>query len=138
MVAASVGGRREDMALSNLVVSGGVVYAASPTRIVGSDVDTGRAAFEFRLPVTAELSTLQMASAGEVLYVHANDRTPDGKRGASMIYAVDVAERRVLWTHHAARADAYDPAGSWPTRYMLPIDDGLVYENIQLLVRLGS
>jgi outer membrane protein assembly factor BamB len=138
MVAATVGGRREDLALSSLVVSDGVVYAASPSRIIGSDLDTGRAVFEFALPVTAELGTLQLASAGPVLYVHANGRTPDGKRGASTIYAVDVAEKRVLWTHHAGRADQYDPIGSWATRFVLPIDGGLVYENSQLLVRLGS
>ncbi len=138
MVAATVGGRRENLALATLAVSDGVVYAASPTRIVGSDLATGRAVFEFALPVTAELGTLQLASAGPVLYVHANAPTPEGKRGASMIYAVDVAEQRVLWTHHAGRVDQYDPLGSWATRFMLPIDGGLIYENSQLLVRLGS
>lgn len=138
MVAATVGGQRENLALTTLVVSDGVVYAASPTRIVGSDLETGRAVFEFALPVTAELSTLQLVNAGPVLYVHANGRTAEGRRGASMIYAVDVAERRVLWAHHAGRADQYDALGSWATRFMLPIDGGLVYENSQLLVRLGS
>lgn len=138
MVAATVGGQRENLALTTLVVSDGVVYTASPTRIVGSDLETGRAVFEFALPVTAELSTLQLVSAGPVLYVHANGRTAEGQRGASMIYAVDVAERRVLWTHHAGRVGQYDPFGSWATRFMLPIDGGLVYENSQLLVRLGA
>jgi outer membrane protein assembly factor BamB len=137
MVAATVGGRREDLALTNLVVAGDVIYVASPTRIIGLAVDTGQTVFEFMLPMTAELGTMRLAAAGGVLYLHANAPTAEGKRGAATIYAVDLTERRVLWTHHAARVDKYDPLGSWATQFMLPIDEGLVYENSQLLVRLG-
>jgi hypothetical protein len=92
---------------------------------------------EFMLPVAVELGTVRMAAADGVLYLHANAPTPEGKRGPATIYAVQMAESRVLWTHHAARVDKYDPLGSWPTQFMLPVDEGLVYENSQLLVRLG-
>jgi outer membrane protein assembly factor BamB len=137
MVAATVEKRPEKLALSELLVAAGVLYVPSATRILGLDLETGRTVFTFMLPQAAEFDTVRMVAADGVLYLHTNVPTAEGKRGPATIHAVQVAESRVLWTHHAARVDKYDPLGSWATTFMLPIDEGLIYENSQLLVRLG-
>lgn len=137
MAARTVEGRREDLALARMVVTGGVAYVASRTVVVGVDVATGRQVFSLPLPGTADLASIAMRAADGVLYLHAKSSDgPPETRGAARIHAIDLAEGRVLWSHHAARPDRFDPAGTWSTKFLLPVAGGLVYENSQLLVRL--
>lgn len=135
MVGTTVAGRRQSAARTQLVVAAGVVYSATSAAITGTDLESGRAVFDFPLPAPLELETIRMVAARDVIYLHGNPVLPTG-RGPATLYAVDLAERRVLWTHAVARKGQYDPLGSWTTRYMLPVENGLVYENSQLLVRL--
>jgi hypothetical protein len=94
--------------------------------------------YDFALPVTAELGTIARTSAGGVLFIHANATQPaGGSRGAAHLYALDIAAKKILWRHQVSRPDQYDKQGSWSTRYVLPVDNGLYYENQQLLVKLA-
>jgi len=135
-VTRTTGGRREDLALTQMVVTGGVVYVASPTAVVGVDLSSGRQTFEMPLPVAADLGSVRLRAAADVLYLHARAQDGPPASRAATLYALDVAEKRVLWSHKVARAGQYDPGGTWPTQYVLPLDGGLIYENSQLLVRL--
>ena len=135
MVASTVAGRRQEAALTQLVVTGGVVYSATSTALTGTDLESGRAVFDLALPAPLELDTIRMVAARGLIYVHGNPVLAAG-RGPATLYALELAERHVLWTHAAARKGQYDLLGSWTTRYLLPVEGGLVYENSQLLVRL--
>lgn len=128
-------GRRQELAYAFTAVAGGVVYVASSTAILGTDAATGRAVFEFTMPVASELGTMRLFAQGDVLYVVANEQLP-GARGPSYLYALDLAGRQILWRHHLARVGPYDKLGSWTTTSLQPADGALFYENAQLLVKL--
>jgi outer membrane protein assembly factor BamB len=132
-VAPVVDGRRQPMALTELVISGSAIYTASPTTIVGFDLGSGRPVFEFTLPVPGELSKFSLVSAGGVMYIASRGA---GTGQAAYIYALDLAARKILWRHHVSRPDRFDPEGKWPTKFMMPIDNGLIYENASRLVKL--
>lgn len=53
-----------------------------------------------------------------------------------MVHAIDLASKQVLWGHATGRPNQYDPTGRWATRFLLPVDNGLYYENEQLIVKL--
>jgi len=131
-----VAGRRQEMALGFTAITRGVVYAASATTIVGTDVASGRPVFEFAMPVPSELGTIRLVAQGDVLFVVANEQLP-GERGPAYLYALDLNDPRVLWRHHVARIGPYDKRGSWTTTSVQPADGSLFYENEQLLVKLA-
>lgn len=131
-----VAGRRTDLAVSSFAISGGVVYVASATTIYGTDLASGRAVFEFAMPVPSELRTMHLVAQGDVVYVIGNEQLT-GSRGPAYLYALDVAEKRLLWRHHLARPGEYDKLGSWTTRAIQPADGSLFYENQQLLVKIA-
>jgi hypothetical protein len=135
MVAPTVGGRPENVAFSQLVVAGGAVLSASPTALLGWDLETGATVFSFALPATMELSRIRLTGAQDVVYLAAS-ATGEGADGAAYLYAISLAGRGLLWRHHVARTDKYDTVGRWPTRFVLPLRDALVYENSQRLVKL--
>lgn len=135
MVAPTVDGRPESMNFSALVIQNGVVYAASPTAVLGWNLDTGARVFTFATPVPVELSKVQLVVAGDVLYMAAQG-TGTGAVTAAYLYAIDLTGKGLLWRHHVAKADTYDTVGTWSTRFVLPLQNGVAYENRQRLVKL--
>lgn len=129
----TVGNRKQPVALGQLVVTGGVIYTASSTELMGFDLASGRPVFQFPLPDPADLSKVRLAAAGGVMFLHSVGLPP---ADSAMLFAIDLAGKQVLWRHAAGRPDQYDPKGKWPTRYFLPVDNGLYYENQQLIVKL--
>lgn len=136
MVAPTVDGQRENMALSQPVVADGVVYAASPRYVLGWNLETGANAFTLAMPAPSELSTVTLVAAGDVLYMAARVTTGTEKSGPAFLYGIDPGGSGVLWRHHVAKPDQYDPVGTWSTRHLLPLKNALIYENSQRLVKL--
>lgn len=131
----SIGSRKEPVALGQLVVTGGIVYTASGSDLLGFDLASGRPVFQLALPNPADVSKIRLASAGGVMFLHSVGLPP---ADSSMLYAIDLAGKQVLWSHASGRPDRYDPTGRWPTRYFVPVDNGLYYENQQLIVKLAG
>jgi len=130
-------GRRARPALHELAVTGGVVYTSSKFGIAGWRLATGEKVFDFPGNYIADSRPFRMAAADGVLYFVGNAELPPekGSRGG-WIYALDLASKQLLWKHHACRPDQYDPDGTWPTQFVLPVDGGLIYENAGLLAKL--
>jgi outer membrane protein assembly factor BamB len=115
-------------------ITGGNVYVQSPLAIYGFDLKTGRQVFELALGRNND----RMIATGGVLYIgsDANDTTERG--GAGWVSAIDLATKQVLWRFRARQPDKYNSDGKWPTRFMLPVDDGLYLENESRLVKLSA
>jgi hypothetical protein len=134
-VAPRVNGRSEPMNFSSLLLHNSVVYAASPATIFGWHLHSGARAFAFAMPAPMELSKLTLAAAGDVLYLAAKG-TGIGASTAAHLHAIDLTGKGLLWRHPVAKIDQYDPAGSWATRFLLPLPNAIVFENSQRLVKL--
>lgn len=84
------------------------------------------------LPAPSDVGNIVLMAAGGVMFVQ-NVGQP---ANSSMVHAIDLASKQVLWSHATGRPHQYDPTGRWPTRFLVPVDNGLYYENEQLIVKL--
>jgi outer membrane protein assembly factor BamB len=131
-VAPTVNGRKQPMALGQLVVTGAVIYTASASDLVGFDLKSGKPVFQMALPAPSDVGKIVLMAAGGVMFVQAVGQPAN----SSMVHAIDLASKQVLWSHATGRPNQYDPTGRWATRFLLPVDNGLYYENEQLIVKL--
>jgi outer membrane protein assembly factor BamB len=130
------GGQRLN-GLTELVVSGGVVYTTATNVILGWQLDSGKPVFEFPIELPDVSKNIRMAAVSGVLYFLANAESPrKDANGSGYLYALDVASKQILWKHRTGRPDQYDPHGAWPTQFVLPAGNAIYYENQSLLVKL--
>lgn len=134
------GERERRYPLRQLTVTGGVVYTSIATAILGFELATGRRVFELAHVFPPDPNDHRMAAAGGVLFVHGNlDGPVETTNGSGMLYAIDLKTKQVLWKFNANALDRKgNQTGTWSTRYLMPVDDGLYFENAQRLVRLGG
>lgn len=80
-VAPTVDGRRQPMALGQLVVTGGVIYTASASDLLGFDLGSGKSAFQMALPAPSDLGKIVLM-AGGVMFVQAVGQQRECVHGA--------------------------------------------------------
>lgn len=130
--------RQRTPQLSEPTITGGVVYTSTTTGVSGYKLDSGALVFELAHEMSAGSADIRMAAAGGVLYLQGNVELPrDRGRGSGYVYAIDLQTKAILWRFHASKPDNYSNRdGTWATRYLLPVDDGLYVENESRLVKL--
>jgi len=120
------GGQRLN-GLTELVVSGGVVYTSATNVILGWQLDSGKPVFEFPMELPDVSKNIRMAAVSGILYFLANAEAPrKDAHGCGYLYALDLASKQILWKHRTGRPDQYDPHGA----------NAIYYENQSLLVKL--
>lgn len=134
----TVNGRKEIRNLRAVTVSKGVVYTSTQSAILGFDLAKGTPVFDLPFELPSDSHDVRMPIAGGVLYVSGNAELPrETGMGGGWVYAIDLATKKVLWRFHASKPDGYgNKQGTWTTRYILPVDDGVIVESEQRLVKL--
>lgn len=130
--------RQRTPQLSEPTITGGVVYTSTTTGVFGFKLDSGAPVFELAHEMSAGAVDLRMAAAGGVLYIQGNIELPRERgQGTGYLYAIDLQTKAILWRFHASKPDKYSNRdGTWATRYVLPVDDGLYFENEARIVKL--
>jgi outer membrane protein assembly factor BamB len=115
-------------------IANGIAYVQSPQRIYGFELASGRQVFDLAIG----RDDARLLAAGGVLYVTSDALNQEAGKGGGWISAIDLATKQVLWRVRAKLPDKYNAEGSWRTRYMFPVDDGLYFENESRLVKLAG
>jgi outer membrane protein assembly factor BamB len=115
-------------------IASGIVYVQSPQMIYGFELASGRQVFD----LAVGRDDARLVAAGGVLYITSDALNQEAGKGGGWVSAIDLATKQVLWRVRAKLPDKYNAEGSWRTRYMFPVDDGLYFENESRLVKLAG
>jgi outer membrane protein assembly factor BamB len=115
-------------------ISGGVVYAYSEEGIMGWDLASGNPVFNLAMKLPDKDDSVRMMIAGGVLYIAGAPPGSTEWKARGWLHAIDLAERRILWSHQCYRPSQY--SADWTTRRYVISDGALYYENKSILVKL--
>lgn len=119
------------------IISGATAYAFTKSALQGWDLASGTQVFELPGAFNVDAGINRLWSAGEVLFFLANLSDEQGPTARKLpLYAFDTVSRQILWKHYVNRPNRIASVANWRTRFVLPIDGAVFYENESMLVKL--
>jgi len=129
------GGYPKALVLSRPVAGAGVVFASDSEALLSWSVADGRPLGELRGLVGSDPQTVRMSAYEGTLYFCLNLPEDAGTPGKYRLHAMDIASRKILWTHRTNR----DAAGftDWQSSYTIPTSSGVYYDNAGLFAKVA-
>jgi len=121
--------------LSEPVAGAGVVFAADSQALLSWSAKDRKPLGELRGLVGSDPQIVRMSTYEGTLYFCADLPEDAGMPGKHLLHAVDIASRKILWTHRTNRAAA--GFTDWQTSYTVPTSSGVYYDNEGLFAKVA-
>jgi outer membrane protein assembly factor BamB len=129
------GGYPKALVLSQPATGAGVVFASNSEALLSWSVEDGRALAELRGLVGSDPQIVRMSAYEGTLYFCADLPSDAGAPGKYLLHAMDIATRRILWTHRTNRPVA--GFTEWQTSFVTPTASGVYYDNAMLFAKVA-
>jgi outer membrane protein assembly factor BamB len=132
-------GKRTASALSSVVIADGVAYSLYENGLAYWSVDSGRPlgriAGNFTTSSYVSDDTLMAESGGTLYFLGHLPDDGDEYPGEHPLHAMDLATRKILWTHRVNRTGKVE--ANWRTRQFLVTNDAIYYENNKFMAKIS-